>query len=52
MVVFLDFTYFTFFGDRVCVCGCMCWKQYLDDGACDVRSSVAGVGEPGCPWPL
>lgn len=52
VVVFLDFTSFTFLGDRVCVSGCMCWKQYLDVGACDVRSSVPGAGEPGCAWPL
>lgn len=50
--VFLDFTSFTFFGDRVCVCGCMCWKQYLDDGTCDVRSSVPGAGELAYAWPL
>lgn len=52
MVVFLDFTSFTFFRDKVRVCGCMCWKQYLDDGACDVGSSVPGAGELGSAWLL
>lgn len=38
--VLLDFTSFAFFGGRVCVCGCMCWKQCLDDRTCDVRRSA------------
>uniref|UniRef100_A0A8C0AV12 RGP1 homolog, RAB6A GEF complex partner 1 n=1 Tax=Buteo japonicus TaxID=224669 RepID=A0A8C0AV12_9AVES len=29
----------------------MCWKQCLDDGACDVRSSALVQGSWGCAWP-
>lgn len=32
------------------MCGCMCWKQHLDDGACDMRSSALVQRSQGSAW--